>query len=71
MCNDATALAIIHILKILHSLEPSVDSLWKKIISLIILGKRCKIAYITLKGKNVASEKPLFSLLHLKGACRS
>lgn len=47
------------------------ESLEKVNSTFIILEKHCKIAYITLKGKNVASEKPLFSLLPLKGACRS
>lgn len=30
MCNDATALEIIHILKVLHGLEPSVDGVFGK-----------------------------------------
>lgn len=46
---------------ILHSLEPSVDGIFEKYVKsfcIFILGESCKIACITTKGKNVASEKP-------------
>lgn len=72
MCSDVTTLPVIHMLVILRGLEPSVDGVFEKYLKsfcIFILGGSCKIACITIKGKYVASEKPLFLLLPLKGAC--
>jgi len=72
MCSDVTTLPITHTLTILHGLEPGVHGVFEKYVKSFcgfMLGRSCKIACITTKGESVASEKPFFLLLPLKGAC--